>query len=77
MANIGKVKASSEQDDEGKLALTTDETTELEALLTEAKKAAEDATTDKATGVITLEIAGGKIKVGTGKVKIEPAQGDK
>lgn len=77
MSKIGKVKAESDQDQKGEIILTCAEVDELTELLGSAKDAAEQGTTEKAQGVVTVGIDGNKITVGTAKVKIEVEDDEK
>ncbi len=71
MAKIGKIKGSLEQEDDGKLILTSEEAGELATLLNEADGVASDVSNEKVDGTVILEILNGKISVSTGKVKKE------
>ncbi len=71
MSKIGNVKATLDQADENKLALNVDEVDELTGILDDAKAIANEHSEGKYTGVVTLEVRGGKIYVGASKVKSE------
>ncbi|QOR55517.1 MAG: hypothetical protein UMS36scaffold28_7 [Phage 59_13] len=71
MAKVGKIKAEKHgSDDDGKLQLSADEVETLKQLLDDAATAAGELDSDKKCGVVTLELDGEKIKIGTAKVDV-------